>query len=125
MTKKKHKILIVEDDPALLDLYSLRFSQAGYEVLKATDGDEGSSLAQLEIPDVILLDILMPTTDGYEMLRMLKENPKTKNIPSIIFSNLSQRDEVEKGLNLGAKDYIVKTMVTPSELVSRVEQVLG
>ena len=124
MTRGKHKILVVEDDPTLLDLYALRFIQAGYEVLKAADGDQGASLAQLELPDIILLDILMPTTDGYEMLRILKENPKTKNIPSIVFSNLSQRDEIEKGLMLGAKDYIVKTSITPSDLVSRVEQTL-
>jgi len=124
MAKPKTKILIVEDEQFLLDLYEKKLEEAGFEVVKAENGVEGLSLTQLELPDLILLDILMPQTDGYEMLKKVKDGPKTKKIPVVIFSNLSQREEIEKGLKLGAKDFIIKTSVTPSEMVSRVKEYL-
>jgi DNA-binding response OmpR family regulator len=124
MVKKKLKILVVEDEAFLLDLYETKLEQEGYEVIKANNGVEGLSLAQLELPRLILLDILMPQVDGYEMLGLLKKGEKTKNIPVIIFSNLSQREEIEKGLELGANDFIIKTSVTPSELVDKVRSFL-
>ncbi len=124
MAQKKVKILVVEDEAFLLDLYETRLEQEGYEVIKANNGAEGLSLAQLELPKVILLDILMPQVDGYEMLGSLKQGEKTKNIPVIIFSNLSQREEIEKGLELGANDFIIKTSVTPSEMVDKVKSFL-
>ena len=74
---------------------------------------------------LILLDILMPDVDGYEMLAGLKKNEKTKNIPAIIFSNLSQKEEIEKGLKLGAKDFIIKTSLTPAELEHKVKEYLS
>lgn len=124
MAKKKQKILVVEDEEFLLDLYVTKLEQSGYEVVKANNGAEGLSLAQLESPNLILLDILMPQIDGYEMLKRLKIDKKTKNIPAIIFSNLSQKQEIEKGLKLGAKDFIIKTSVTPTELESKVKKYL-
>ncbi|MFA6215941.1 MAG: response regulator [Patescibacteria group bacterium] len=124
MSKNKTKILIVEDEEALLDLYAIKLEQSGYDVIKAGNGEAGKSLAALELPNLILLDILMPKVDGYEMLKELKSNPKTKKIPVIIFSNLSQKDEVEKGLRLGAKDYIIKTSITPTELITKVKEYL-
>ncbi|MDX9893595.1 MAG: response regulator [Patescibacteria group bacterium] len=124
MAQKKVKILVVEDEAFLLDLYETRLEQEGYEVIKANNGAEGLSLAQLELPKLILLDILMPQVDGYEMLGSLKQGEKTKNIPVIIFSNLSQREEIEKGLELGANDFIIKTSVTPSEMVDKVKSFL-
>ena len=125
MTVKKTKILLVEDEDFLLELYETKLEQAGYEVIKASNGSQGLSLAQLEKPNLILLDILMPEVDGYEMLRRLKADAKTKNIPVIIFSNLSQKAEIEKGLKLGASDFIIKTSVTPSELAGRVREFLS
>ena len=124
MPKSKTKILIVEDEEFLLDLYEKKLEEVGFEVVKAGNGREGLSLTQLELPDLILLDILMPQTDGYEMLKKVKAGSKIKNIPVVIFSNLSQREEIEKGLKLGAKDYIIKTSVTPSEMVSKVKEYL-
>ncbi len=124
MPKRKIKILIVEDEQFLLDLYDLKLNKAGFEVIKALNGTQGISLAKIELPDLILLDILMPEIDGYEMLKNLKENPKTKKIPVIIFSNLSQKNEIEKGLKLGAKDFIIKTNVTPAEIVDKVKNYL-
>src|SRR3989338_8773747 len=125
MPKPKTKILVVEDESFLLDLYETKLEQAGYEVVKASNGSQGLSLARLEKPNLVLLDILMPEVDGYEMLRRLKADAKTKNIPVIIFSNLSRKAEIEKGLKLGASDFIIKTSVTPSELAGRVREFLS
>ncbi len=121
MEKGKKKILIVEDEDALLDLYALKFAELGFDVLKAGNGDEGIALAKTEVPDLILLDIIMPYTDGYTMIRALKEELRTRDISIIIFSNLSAQEEIEKGLKLGAKDFIIKTSVTPQQLADRVE----
>ena len=118
------KILVVEDESFLLDLYQIKLEQAGFEVMKAGNGNEGVSLARLEQPGLILLDILMPEIDGYEMLAKIKSDPKTKKIPVIIFSNLSQKEEIEKGLKLGASDYIIKTSITPSQLEQKVKEFL-
>lgn len=125
MAKQKTKILVVEDEESLLYLYGMKLEQSGFEVIKASNGREGLSLAQLEMPKLILLDILMPDVDGYEMLAGLKKNEKTKNIPAIIFSNLSQKEEIEKGLKLGAKDFIIKTSLTPTELEHKVKEYLS
>lgn len=124
MAKSKIKILIVEDEEFLLDLFHIKFEQAGFEVLKAENGEAGLSLAKMELPDLILLDILMPQVDGYDMLRKIKTDGETKKIPVIIFSNLSQKEEIEKGLKLGAKDFIIKTSVTPAEMVAKVKEFL-
>jgi DNA-binding response OmpR family regulator len=124
MAKSKIKILIVEDEEFLLDLYHIKLEQAGFEVLKAENGEAGLSLAKMELPDLILLDILMPQVDGYDMLRKIKTDGETKKIPVIIFSNLSQKEEIEKGLKLGAKDFIIKTSVTPAEMVAKVKEFL-
>lgn len=118
------KILIVEDEESLLELYKLRLQQAGYSVFVAGDGEAGLLMAKNSHPDLVLLDILMPKADGYDMLRELKASADMRDIPVIIFSNLSQKDEVEKGLKLGARDFIVKTSVTPGELVGRVDTYL-
>ena len=124
MPKSKIKILVVEDEDFLLDLYNTKLEQEGFDVIKANNGAEGLSLAQLELPSLILLDILMPKVDGYEMLQRIKSDKKTKKIPVIIFSNLSQKKEIEKGLQLGANDYIIKTSVTPTGLVDKVKEFL-
>ena len=124
MPKKKTKILVVEDEDFLLDLYQTKLIQEGYEVIIAENGVEGLEMAQQHLPNLILLDILMPRVDGYEMLKKVKADNKLRNIPVIIFSNLSQKEEIEKGLKLGAKDFIIKTSVTPAELVNKVKEYL-
>ncbi|OGY44035.1 MAG: hypothetical protein A3J62_01690 [Candidatus Buchananbacteria bacterium RIFCSPHIGHO2_02_FULL_38_8] len=124
MAKPKTKILVVEDESLLLGLYQAKFLREGYEVLIADNGAKGFDMATQHLPDFILLDIIMREVDGYEMLKRLKADKKTKNIPVVIFSNLSQKHEIEKGLKLGANDFIIKTSVTPTELVKRVEEYL-
>jgi DNA-binding response OmpR family regulator len=115
------KILLIEDERLLLEMYVSRLEKAGFEILSAEDGDMGLKIAQEKIPDLILLDIVMPGMSGYDVLKELKTNPSTKDIPVIVFSNLGQEEEIKKGLALGAEDYIVKTSVTPTELLEKIE----
>lgn len=122
--KRDYKILIVEDEPALLELYKTKMDLEGFATFIANNGDIGFMMAKNNAPDVILLDILMPEVDGYSMLKKLKTDETTKKIPVIIFSNLSQKEEIEKGFKLGAEDYIIKTSVTPAKLVEKVKQFL-
>ena len=124
MTKKARKILIVEDEKFLLEMYQSCFEKAGYLVLAASNGKKGIILAQQEKPDLIILDILMPEVDGYEVMSKLKRDEQTKEIPILILSNLSQTDKINRGLKLGANDYIVKTDLTPTELLARIEKII-
>jgi len=121
MENKKRKILIIEDEKFLLEIYQSRFEKEGYQVFAAINGLAGLKLAQKEKPDLIILDILMPGMDGYEVIKKLKENNQTKEITILVLSNLGQREEINQGLKLGANDYIIKTDLTPSELVNKVE----
>ena len=122
MKRLKSKILIVEDDPLLRELYQLKLAEEGFAVFTAQNGEEGFAIAAREVPELILLDIMMPKVDVYEMLKKVKHDSRTNKIPVIIFSNLSQREEIEKGLRLGADDFIVKTSLTPLQLAARVRQ---
>jgi DNA-binding response OmpR family regulator len=118
------KILIIEDEKFLLEMYDMRLKKAGFEVLTASEGKSGIHLACEQKPDLIVLDIVMPEMSGYEVLRMLKKDPDTRHIPVLVFSNLGQDEEISKGLDLGADDYIVKTEVTPTQLVDKINKVL-
>ena len=120
----KDKILIVEDEPFLLDMYKMKFKQGGFEVIVATDGEEAIRIGRRENPDIILLDIMMPKIDGFEVLENLKKNPLTKSIPVLIFSNFSQKEQKEKGIALGAADYFVKTNYTPAQVLEKVKNIL-
>ena len=122
MSAKRSKILVVEDDPFLLELYQMKLNEEGFEVFVAHNGREGFEVAEANQPELILLDILMPEVDGYEMLKKIKASAQTKKIPVIIFSNLSQREEIEKGLRLGAADFIVKTSLTPLQIAQKVKE---
>lgn len=122
--KKQYKILIVEDEEGLTEMYKTKLHAEGFDIYVASDGAAGYMMAKSSMPDLILLDILMPKVDGFSMLRKLKKDKDVEKIPVIIFSNLSQKEEIEKGFKLGAKDYIIKTSVTPTELVYRVKKFL-
>lgn len=102
----------------------LKFKEEGYNLLTADNGETGLALALKEIPDVILLDIMMPKMDGFAVLAELKKNATTKNIPVLMLSNLGQTADVEKGEKMGAKDYIVKASMTPTQVVDKVKSYL-
>jgi two-component system, OmpR family, response regulator len=119
------KILLVEDDPLLIDIYTTKLKQVGFEVDVEEDGDDVFPHAEKSQPDVILLDIVLPHTDGWEILEKLQEGESTKHIPIFVLSNLGQKEEIEKGLRLGATKYLIKAHYTPSEVVREIEQLLG
>lgn len=114
------KILFVEDESALQRALTSILSEKGYEVLSALDGEIGLELAQKEIPDLILLDLVLPKKDGFEVLSGLKQNPSTKNIPVIILTNLESSLDVEKALQIGATTYLVKTNYKLEEVVEKI-----
>lgn len=119
------KILVVEDDPTLRDIYTTRFSAEGYQVVSASDGELALSTAVKERPDLILLDIMMPKISGFDVLDILRATPETKDTKIIVMSALSQSADIEKGKNLGANAYLVKSQVTLSEVVDKVKAVLA
>ena len=121
----KKRILLVEDDEFLAELYATKLNLEGYQVELAGDGEKGLRLAKSGKPELILLDIILPKKDGFEVLKELKADPVTKPIPIILLTNLSQRDEVKKGLDLGASDYLIKAHFMPSEVVKKISQLLN
>lgn len=125
MPANKSKILIIEDDSFLLTMYATKFELENYQVVTAEDGERGLKLAQKEKPDIILLDVLLPKLNGFEVLKGLKEDDKTKDIKVILLTNLSQRGEVQQGLSLGAVDYLIKAHYMPSEVVEKVDKILA
>lgn len=124
MSGKGKKILIIEDDPFLQSMYVTKLEANGYDVVSQEDGSKGFSSVQEESPDLILLDILLPGKDGFEILEELKADKSAKEIPVILLTNLGQRKDIERGLELGAVDYLIKAHFTPSEVIAKIEAVL-
>lgn len=124
MPDAKKKVLLVEDDKMILDMYTLKFTQEGYEVTQAENGKDGLALAKKIVPDIILLDIILPQMDGFTVLKSVKADPKTKDIPVVLLTNLGQDGDVKKGIELGAVDYLIKANFTPSQVVDKVKSVL-
>ena len=115
------KILIIEDDKFLRELIVRKLSQENFDVVEAIDGEEGIKKIKETIPDLLLLDLILPGIDGFEVLSKIKEEPATASIPVIILSNLGQREDIERGLKLGAVDYLVKAHFTPNEIIEKVK----
>lgn len=118
------KILFIEDEPALQNALSETLKREGYEIVSALDGEIGLQMVTRDKPDLILLDLILPKTDGFEVLKKLKENPETAHIPVIILSNLEGSRDVERALALGATTYLVKTNYKLEEVVEKIRRVL-
>lgn len=118
--EKTKKILLVEDDRFILDMYKNKLEKSGFNVKCAEDGASAVRVAKEFIPDAILLDVVMPLMDGFETLEAIKKEDKLKNIPVILLTNLGQKKSVEKGLKMGAQDYIIKAHFNPSEVISKI-----
>jgi len=118
------KILIIEDDKFLRGLISQKLTNEGYETLEAIDGEEGLKKVKEEKPDLILLDLILPGINGFEVLSKIKGDPVLASIPVIILSNLGQKEDIEKGLKLGAVDYLIKAHFTPGEIIEKIKAVL-
>jgi len=123
-------ILLVEDDPFLIDIYTTKFKEAGFRVEVASDGADALRKLNEEKFDLLVLDIVLPQIDGWEILRKIKneklkmKNENLKDFKIVVLSNLGQKGEVEKGLKLGATKYLIKAHYTPSEVVAEIEQLL-
>ncbi|MDP2930741.1 MAG: response regulator [bacterium] len=120
-----YKILIVEDDRFLRELIGKKLDVEGYQVCEAIDGEQGVRAAKSEKPDLVLLDLILPGIDGFEVLSRIKQDIETKQIPVIILSNLGQKEDIEKGFNLGAADYLIKAHFTPKEVAEKVITILS
>lgn len=124
MTEKKTKVLIIEDEEMLVNMYISKFTKEGYQAEKALNGRIGLEQAKNIKPDIILLDIMMPEIDGFMVLKDLKNDIATKNIPVIMLTNLGQEEDIAKGNQLGATDYLVKANLTPAQVVEKVKTIL-
>jgi DNA-binding response OmpR family regulator len=119
------KVLIIEDDKFLRELLGKKLSGLGYCAILAVDGEEGLEKIKKEKPDIVLLDLILPGINGFEVLEKAKKDSNISNIPVIILSNLGQSEDIEKGLKLGAKDFLVKAHFTPQEIVNKLQVVLN
>jgi DNA-binding response OmpR family regulator len=115
------QVLFIEDDPTVAQMYKLKLELDGYTVNMAKDGEEGLKLAGELRPDIIFLDIRLPKMDGFAVLEGLRSNEGTKQIPVVILSNYGERELVERGLKLGALEYLIKSQTTPANLSRGVE----
>jgi DNA-binding response OmpR family regulator len=117
-------ILVVEDDKFLRELMTQKLIREGFKISEAVDGEEGLKKIKEEKPGLVLLDLILPGIDGFEVLTKMKEDPETSQTPVIILSNLGQREDVERGLKLGATDYLIKAHFTPGEIIEKIKNII-
>lgn len=122
---KGKTIMLVEDDTFLSDIISRKLSKEGARLLHARDGESAMEILTRERPDIILLDILLPGMDGYEILKWLKKDPLKKLIPVILLSNLGQQSDIDKGRELGAEKFLIKATVTLDEIINEILDTLS
>lgn len=125
MDEKPKKILFVEDDDALAGVYLVRLQAEGFDVKRVADGEQALAAAKEYRPDLILLDIMMPKISGFEVLDILRNTPETGNIKVIVLTALSQEDDKKRADELGADDYLVKSQVVITDVISRIKHHLG
>jgi len=118
------KILIVEDDSFLSQMYSTKLKIDGIDVVAAFDGEKALRMAKKEMPDLILLDLVLPKKSGFDVLAELKHDSETARIPVIILSNLGQKSDIDRCFELGAADYLIKAHFIPSEVIAKIKKVL-
>lgn len=123
------QILIIEDDDFFMELLSKKVTSGGFEVIEAKNRQEGIEKLKTLKPDLVLLDLLLPNDDGldvagFKVLSKIKEDPATASIPVIILSNLSQKEDIEKGLKLGATDFMIKAQFTLEEILEKIKNIL-
>lgn len=117
-------VLIVEDDEFLRTLVAQKLTQENFAVEAAIDGNEAFKIIKEKLPKIILLDLILPGMDGFEILDTLKKNPETSKIPVIVLSNLGQREDIDRATAAGAEDYMIKANFTPGEIVQKVRSIL-
>ena len=120
-----HKLLVVEDTDLLRKIYTDKLTQEGHEVFSAADGLEALAVLRTEKIDLVLLDLIMPKMSGLDALEAMKADPRTRDIPAIILSNLGQEGDVERGLSLGAVDYLIKNEAKPADVAEKIHATLN
>ncbi|MEA3398637.1 MAG: response regulator [Patescibacteria group bacterium] len=123
--KEKIMVLIVEDDQVLLRALYILFHKSEYTIATASDGDTAIKMARRLKPNLVLLDLLLPKTDGFGVLKSLKADPKLKDIPVIVLSNLGDESSIEKAKNLGAQDYFVKAATDLESLTEKIKNIIA
>lgn len=117
-------VLIIEDDKFLSKIYLTKFTKSGMEVRVAGNGEEGLKMMREEKPDVVLLDLIMPKMDGFEVLMEVKNDSSLKTIPILVLSNLGQSDDMQRAKELGAKEFIIKSDISIQDVVTKIEMYL-
>ncbi len=119
-------IMLVEDDSFISGMYQTKLTSLGYNVEVIDDGEVAwARLQEDPAPDLLLLDIVLPKKDGFEILEDVRKQDKTKKLPVILLTNLGQKPDIERGLKLGADDYIIKAHYTPTEVVEKISTLLA
>jgi len=124
-TANKQTVLIVDDDEFLLEMYALKFKEEGFTVEIAETGKDALTKIESVKPDVVLLDVVLPEMDGFAVLQKMRPEKKSGLPIIVLLTNLSQKDDTERGMRLGADDYVVKAHFTPSEVVEKVRKLLS
>ncbi|MBU0732032.1 response regulator [Patescibacteria group bacterium] len=119
---KGNKLMVVDDDRFITKVYSIKLAHEGYDVILAYNGEEALEKAKKDKPGLILLDLIMPRMDGFETLERLKKNPKLKNVPVLILSNLGQDTDIDRAMELGAEDYLVKSNISLKYILEKIDQ---
>lgn len=122
--EKKPVVLLIEDDNLISRMYQDKFTQEGYQVNVAFNGEEGLIKLKQEKPILILLDIVMPKMNGFEVLEKIKTNPEFKKIPVILLTSMDELDAAKKGLKLGASAYLIKSNYSPDQIISLATEIL-
>lgn len=120
----KIKALLVEDDSLILEMYKTRMVSEGWEVFTTDRGSEAIKLAKEQKPDIILLDVILPETDGFSILEELKSESSTKNIPVLMLTNLGQESDQSRGKEIGAEGYFIKSQHTPADVITKIENLI-
>ena|SRR3989344_1238299 len=121
----KIKALLVEDDQLILEMYKARMANEGWEVFTTDRGSEALQLAKEQKPDIILLDVILPETDGFSILKELKAENLTKNIPVLMLTNLGQESDQHRGKDLGVAGYFIKSQHTPADIITKIENLVA
>jgi len=121
---KKDTLLLIEDDPLLIDIYSTKFKEVGFKVEVADSGEKALVLLKKASPSVIVMDIVLPHVDGWELLVFAQKQKNLRHTKIVVLSNLGQKEEIEKGISLGATRYLIKAHYTPSQVVEEVKELL-
>lgn len=124
-TMNKLKILIIDDEESVLKMYKIAFDQTGFESVLASNGPDGIEIAKTQNPKLILLDILMPEVNGLDVLKELKQDEKTKNIPVYLLTNIQEGGVTEQAMKLGAEKYFMKAEYEPLKLAEAIKNILA